>query len=127
MSFNHPPFDIRVLGCELVLLPTENALHGGQIGRSMTVEVDRLLLEPRPEMVTDVVVNMEQIHAITSVGLNELIYLKQRASRCGVGVKLRSVSDEVRQVIQITRLERIFELEENAMAPSASDDGTLDQ
>lgn len=126
MSFHNSLFDVRILDCELIVLPTQIAMTGGPNGRSMTDEVDRLLLEPRPNLVTDLVIDLEQVHAITSAGLNELIDLKQRASRCGVGVKLRSVSDEVRQVIEITRLERSFDLEDDAMARSAGDSVTRD-
>ena len=89
--------------------------------KSMTTTVDQLLNEPRPNLVTDLVINLEQIGLITSVGLNELIHLKQRAGRCGVSVKLRSVAQDVRQIFQITRLERIFDLEEEGFTRSAAE------
>ncbi|MEO1528492.1 MAG: STAS domain-containing protein [Planctomycetota bacterium] len=118
-------FEIRLDGCEMILSPTALAMNEPVSVRAMTDSVDRLLNEPRPNLITDLIVDFAQIERITSVGLNELIQLKQRVGRSGVGVKLRSVTEDVRQVFQITRLERIFDLVEvsptESSALSASD------
>lgn len=70
------------------------------------------------EMVTDgeptsdpiaVNLDLQWIERITSVGLNELIGINAAARSRGIRLVLLNVSESVREVFSLTRLERMFE------------------
>ncbi|QEG01612.1 STAS domain protein [Stieleria maiorica] len=79
----------------------------GQISSRVSAELD----QPRECLVTDVVIDLGQVTWISSAGLNELIRLQAQSRASGVNLRLRSLSETVRDVFRITRLERMFEFE----------------
>ena len=74
-------------------------------------QVGAALDVPREQLITDLVIDLSDVAWISSVGLNELIGLQARARTSGVHLRLRSPTETVREVLRITRLERIFEFE----------------
>jgi anti-anti-sigma factor len=54
-------------------------------------------------------VDMSEIEHITSEGLNELIGLNSEARAQGVTIQLLDVCPSVRDIFELTRLERMFE------------------
>ena len=59
----------------------------------------------------NVVLDFQWIEKITSVGLNELIKINAEARRREVKVVLANVTKSVREILALTRLERLFDFE----------------
>jgi anti-anti-sigma factor len=59
----------------------------------------------------DVMLDFQWIEKITSIGLNELIKIHTEARRRGISLILGNVPKTVRDVLALTRLERLFEFE----------------
>ncbi len=59
---------------------------------------------------SDVVVDLEGIDFVDSTGVGVLVSLVKRARLSGRSVRFAGVSDGVRTVLQIIKLDRIFEL-----------------
>lgn len=58
-----------------------------------------------------VLLDFQWIEKITSVGLNELIKIHTEARRRGIQIILGNVSTSVRDILALTRLERLFDFE----------------
>ena len=56
-----------------------------------------------------VILDMSNIHFISSVGLNELISVNRQARIRGVQLVLADVNESVRNILALTRLERLFQ------------------
>lgn len=88
--------------------------HLNQIGSC--VDVTGRLDDLIEESVTgggknNVVLDFQWIEKITSVGLNELIKINAEARRREVKVVLANVTKSVREILALTRLERLFDFE----------------
>ena len=60
-----------------------------------------------------------EVDRITSVGLNELIGISSLTRSWGIQLVLLEVCDTVREVFELTRLERMFEFDSSAVAGPA--------
>ena len=60
--------------------------------------------------------DFDDIDGLSSAALNQLIGINSKARSCGVRLVLTNVNDSVRDVFELTRLERMFEL----MSPLAT-------
>ena len=78
----------------------------------MTGRLDDLIEESvTGEGKNNVVLDFQWIEKITSVGLNELIKINAEARRREVKVVLANVTKSVREILALTRLERLFDFE----------------
>ncbi len=62
------------------------------------------------EGVVDLVLNMEKLQFIDSLGLEYLLELQERLNERFGQVKLLKCDENVRKIMQITRLDRTFEM-----------------
>lgn len=115
--------EIRFQDSQLVIYPSLKVINRRKSAGQLCSEVDAALTQPGENQVTDVVVDLEQVTWISSVGLNELIQLQAKTRASGVGLRFRSLSETVREVFRITRLERTFELDGTNRNDSAPQDG----
>lgn len=93
---------------EMIVSPSLHAINRRKSAQQISVEVNAALDEPRERMVTDVIIDLGQVTWISSAGLNELIRLQRRSRASGLGLRLRSLHDTIREVLRMTRLERTF-------------------
>ena len=78
----------------------------------MTGRLDDLIEESvTGEGKNNVVLDFQWIEKITSVGLNELIKINAEARRREIKVVLANVTKSVREILALTRLERLFDFE----------------
>lgn len=98
-------------GCEVVVSPMGKSMCRLKSARLMSEEIDRVLDQPRPDLVTDLVMDLKNVTSITSAGLNELIQIQKRSRASGVVMRLKSLNENLMDVFRITRLERFFELD----------------
>ena len=104
--------EIRFDGCEMIVCPKSGTIHRESSLRTLSQRIVDAIDQPRPKLLTDIIIDFNQITWISSVGLNELIQLQRRTRDSGVSLRLRALNTELREVFRITRLERIFEFEE---------------
>ncbi|WP_182865910.1 STAS domain-containing protein [Rhodopirellula sp. JC639] len=95
----------------MVVSPSLKVINRRKSAQQISSRVSAELDQPRECLVTEVVVDLGRVTWISSAGLNELIRLQAQSRACGVNLRLRSLSEVVRDVFRITRLERIFEIE----------------
>jgi len=62
---------------------------------------------------TVLVVDFSETRFIGSVGLGCLVSLLKRAAQCGAKVALCSLSPQVREIFEMTRLHRLFDIFES--------------
>lgn len=74
--------------------------------RAATAIVDQL-----PEGQARLVLDLSQTRSVDSAGLGALMLVQRRAAERRVPVVLRGVSDEVRFLLVLTKLDDLFELE----------------
>lgn len=103
--------EIAFHGCEVVVCPATQSMSRSKSARLMSAEIDELLDQPRPDLVTDLVMDFKNVSSVTSAGLNELIQIQKRSRASGVVMRLKSLNENLKDVFRITRLERFFELE----------------
>ncbi|WP_153555347.1 STAS domain-containing protein [Roseimaritima sediminicola] len=82
----------------------------GQIRESLTTA-----LREQGSSVRAVRIDLKQVERIGSAGLNELIGFRTRARGQGLEVELSDVQPQVREVLSVTRLDRVFEVPEIAL------------
>ncbi|TWU25002.1 putative anti-sigma factor antagonist BtrV [Novipirellula galeiformis] len=68
--------------------------------------------KPRPTLNLD----LGDVDWLSSVGINELIQVNRKARKVGVKFVLTEVGDSVREVFELTRLERMFHVVSSAPA-----------
>lgn len=116
--------EIRFDEAEMIVSPSLKGINRQELARQMWAEVAATLNQSRPSLLTDLVVDLGKVTWISSVGLNELIRLQTLTRSVGISLRLRSVSETVQDVFRLTRLERIFQLEDHsgeALAGAALD------
>jgi anti-sigma B factor antagonist len=59
---------------------------------------------------SSIVLDMARVTAVDAGGLGMLLELRRHAEANGVGLKLMNVSRFVRQILEITRLDSVFEI-----------------
>ncbi|MDV6031337.1 MAG: STAS domain-containing protein [Phycisphaera sp. RhM] len=105
--------EIHFHDCSLVVSPSLKVINRRKSARKISSKVNAALDQPREHTVTDVIIDLGQVTWISSAGLNELIRLRAQSRASGIHLRLRSLNEAVRDVFRITRLERIFEFDEN--------------
>jgi anti-sigma B factor antagonist len=79
-------------------------------------ELLKLLEEKKPETI---VVNLRRVPYMDSSGVASLVKLLSRVRRGGKSLRLAGLTDRVRSIFEITRLDSVFEIfptEEEALA-----------
>lgn len=71
-------------------------------------------IEAAPPGVTQLVIDLGRTREVDSAGLNTLVIIRRHAARRGQRVRLRGMSRELRSVFALTKLDRLFEIEEAA-------------
>ncbi len=56
-----------------------------------------------------IVLNLAQVNRIDAFGLGVLLWLRERARSRGTVLKLMNTANHVQRVLQLTRLDRVFE------------------
>ncbi|MCA9137866.1 MAG: STAS domain-containing protein [Planctomycetales bacterium] len=105
------PVEIRFHESRLVVSPPLKSINQRKLAGQFFSEVDAALAEACQYNARVVVVDLEQVTWISSVGLNELIRLQAQTRALGLALRFCSLSEAVREVFRITRLERTFELD----------------
>lgn len=87
--------------------------HLNQMGSfvDVTGRLADLVDEQDPADCLHITLDFQWIEKITSIGLNELIKIHSEARRRGVQIILGNVPKTVRDILALTRLERLFEFE----------------
>ena len=68
-------------------------------------------IEPRLTKAPDLVVDLSQVGFIDSSGIAILIRGFKHAQKHGIGFRLRAPSDQVRAVLELSQLTRLFQIE----------------
>ena len=114
--------EIHIQNSEMLVAPSVKAFNHRKLARKISADVRAALDLPRSHRLSGIIIDMCHVSWISSVGVNELIHLRTAARAAGVGLRLRSLSETVADVIRLTRLERVFDIDG---APSKnSDQGT---
>jgi anti-anti-sigma factor len=103
--------EIHFQNSEMMVAPSLKAINRRKSAGQISAEVKAALAQTRPELMTGVVIDLCHVSWISSAGLNELIQLRNSARAAGVSLRLRSLSETVAEVIRLTRLERIFDID----------------
>ena len=61
---------------------------------------------------TDICLDLSEFQKINTLGINELIRTQSKVRARGGHLRLRGLCDSVRAVFRLTRLERVFEFED---------------
>ena len=91
----------------------------GDIDLNRSLEFQHGLLELLDSKPDRLVVNLGGVPYMDSSGVASLVKLLSRVRRCGLGLRLVALSDRVRSVFEITRLDSVFDIcatEEEALA-----------
>ncbi|MEO1614218.1 MAG: STAS domain-containing protein [Planctomycetota bacterium] len=113
--------------CELVeheshlsAAPTPEILNRRETAAEFTSDILEMLR--RESQLTELFLDLSQLTWISSAALNELIRLQTDARGLGVGIRIHRITDAVREVFQVTRLERSFRVDQ----ADKSDDSMLE-
>jgi anti-sigma B factor antagonist len=88
------------------------------LGLDSRVEIRKTaikLLEEMPEGVGRLVIDLSRTRQVDSAGLGALMLVQRRAAERRQAVVLRNLSEEIRFLLVLTKLDDLFELE-SAMA-----------
>jgi len=80
----------------------------GRIVRGETEVLRKAVLSQRK--VSVVVLDLARVNTIDAGGLGVLLELRQRAESSGIEFRLKNVTELVRQVLEITRLDTVFDI-----------------
>ncbi|HUS91219.1 MAG TPA: STAS domain-containing protein [Phycisphaerae bacterium] len=87
------------------------------LGRSVAFQMSLLrVMDDGPERI---VINLSDVPYMDSSGVASLVKLLSRSRRQGVPLRLASLSDRVRSIFEITRLDTVFDIyptEQEALA-----------
>jgi anti-anti-sigma factor len=86
-----------------VIKPIENVLRAESLDRFL----DSVLIRPG----THIVLDLTRVRFFSSAVFSKLINLKRRAGAVGGRFSLRNVHREVQEVMQITHLDHVFDIE----------------
>lgn len=75
-------------------------------------------LDHQGSSVRTIRIDLAQVEQIGSAGLNELIGFRTRARGQGLDVELSAAQPQIREVLMLTRLDRVFEVPEPAIPAS---------
>ena len=84
------------------------------LGLEIRVEIRKTaikLLEEMPEGVGRLVIDLGRTRHVDSAGLGALMLIQRRAGERRQAVVLRNVSDEIRFLLVLTKLDDLFQLE----------------
>jgi len=99
---------------------TSNSLYTivsleGHLDASTATELtDRLTAAVESESASTVIVNMEKAESLDSAGLMALVSALRLAQRIGREFVLCSVSPAIRIIFELTQLDRVFDMREDA-------------
>lgn len=99
----------------VTILALDGRLTIGDGDVALRDAVDDLLAEGA----TKIVVNLEQVKAMDSSGLGELLRLRSRAQAQGTTIKL-AAAGSVMEVLEMTRLIGVFEIYDDDLSAIAS-------
>ena len=80
-------------------------------GREITVHLEELAFEETTREAAQLNLDLKKVEGITSAGLNELIGINSQARNRGIRLVLLDVQESVREIFNLTRLERMFEFD----------------
>ena len=80
-------------------------------GREITVHLEELASEEATREAVQLNLDLKKVEGITSAGLNELIGIYSQARNRGIRLVLLDVQESVREIFNLTRLERMFEFD----------------
>lgn len=91
----------------------------GEIDLNSSPELQQVLLELFDRRPSGVVVNLKDVPYMDSSGVASLVKALARARRNNISLRLTGMTDRVRSVFEITRLDSVFDIygsEEEALA-----------
>ncbi|MSR44453.1 MAG: anti-sigma factor antagonist [Phycisphaerales bacterium] len=103
-------YAIEVFG-DLIILRADGGLNS-QTSTQLSDQVATLVAGG----VRSIVVDCSKLEIISSLGLSSLLMLHTRMKRVGGEVKLCGLKGTIVQVLQITKLDRVFELYDDVEA-----------
>ncbi len=92
------------------------AVEGDLSGENATALRQNVEQRMEGRQIADFVVDLEKAEFVDSEGLETLLWLKRRCDELFGQAKLVAVSENVRKILQITRLEHRFELQSDLTA-----------
>ncbi|OYP37460.1 STAS domain-containing protein [Rhodopirellula sp. MGV] len=103
--------DIRLDDSVLVVAPTTKSISTRKHAKYFSADVAEHLTPTAVSRLRRVVIDLSGVQWVSSAGLNELIHLHSLARSAGTEMHLLGVCEAIRDVLRITRLERIFDVE----------------
>ncbi len=97
-------------GRRTVSLQGEQLNHFGA-GRVISAHLEELASEVPSQEAAQLHLDLKSVNGITSAGLNELIGINSQARNRGIRLVLLDVQESVREIFNLTRLERMFEFD----------------
>ena len=91
----------------------------GEIDLNCSLDFQQALLKLLDQQPERVVINMVDVSYMDSSGVASLVKLLSRVRKAGVSLRLAALSDRVRSVFEITRLDSVFDIradEQEALA-----------
>ena len=91
----------------------------GEIDLNSSLDFQQDLLKLLDKSPQRIVINLRDVSYMDSSGVASLVKLLSRVRKSGVSLRLAALSDRVRGVFEITRLDSVFEIfatEEEALA-----------
>ncbi len=91
----------------------------GDIDLHRSLAFQRVLLDVLDKKPQRMIVNLSRVSYMDSSGVASLVKLLSRVRRMGMPMRLAAMSDRVRSVFEITRLDTVFDIyptEEEALA-----------
>ena len=101
---------------DIVLL----TLEGDMIGGPAAARLSEKLRDLCDHDMRKILVDMKQIEWMNSSGLGTLIASLTTIRNCGGGFKLLNLSEKVRELLVITKLDRVFEIFDDEGEATAS-------
>ena len=123
---NAAAVEIRVHEREMIVLPSSKGINRRKTAAQISTKVRAELGHSQEASVKEVIFDLGQVTWISSAALNELIRLQAEFRSLGVLLRLRSLHETVREVLRMTRLERIFEVDEPSVVEIATVFSALD-
>jgi len=103
---NHPPLQEHVRWVNRIAVV--EIIGDVDLNRSAQFQQMLLdLLDARPERI---VINLAQVPYMDSSGVASLVKLMSRTRRSGTGLRLAALTERVRSLFEITRLDGVFEI-----------------
>ena len=119
--------EMRLAGTEEVVSFAKEELRSISGARGVRWQLETMIKDigeestPVDQTSPVVLIDLASLGWIGSVGLNELISMNRSARNRGVRIVLLNVQETLRNIFQLTRLERMFEFEQDLEVNSPMD------